>query len=449
MASLTRTVHSGGQSVQTITGSDGSVTQRVLEAQSRRVEAQVASNAQEPLITWNGNGRIKPVGANNSYRPRGVQANGGLGKGDPVQLNGGLVSATPSGGGNSTELQSQIKAQAETLAKTIKALPGQIGEGDPNTETTPGTKDVLPRYPGDFYFQASKGVTYAWDSDQEAQEPDPRWVPLFVAGLRNGNSPPTPSGDNLIGYYDGELYYDAGTGALWRWDADPSTDPPSPSWVCVAQSWNLGSGTPADESVFIDGAIAVSGDKIYTGSVANGWSELSAGGGGIQTSYLLVRTLSNPSSGAVAMQFQAFSGVTFDQIGANDGNDDEKILLPSAGVYEIQVKLSASCPGIIDNTYTGTWAFSCNLYNASGIQVAALPASGHPTHGNNAPGDTPSNAMQNARDTMYPTFWFDTTANQAAYATVFISYSLSRGGAPESQPSNATYQGRLMVKKLS
>ena len=246
MASLTRTVYGpDGRGLQTITGSDGSVTQRVLEAQSRRVEAQVTSNAQEPLVTWDGDGRIKPVGANDSYRPRGVQANTGLGKGDPVQLNGGLVSATPSNGGNSTELQSQIKAQAETLVKIAKNLPGQIGEGDPNTETTPGTKDVLPRYPDDTYYDESSGTLFVWDSDQESDPADPRWVPRHQLFQGFTGDPNNQGGSAIPVYLDGAI---AATSSGTIYTGDSATG-----------DWTLASGTEIEDMDLITDA----GDGSY------------------------------------------------------------------------------------------------------------------------------------------------------------------------------------------
>lgn len=383
MASLTRTVYgSDGRGIQTITGSDGSVTQRVLEAQSRRVEAQVASNAQEPLVTWAGDGRIKPVGANNSYRPRGVQANTGLGKGDPVQLNGGLVSATPSNGGNSTELQSQIKAQAETLAKIAKNLPGQIGEGDPNTEATPGTKDVLPRYPDDTYYDESSGTLFVWDSDQESDPADPRWVPRH----------------QLFQGFTG----------------DPNDQ--------------SGSAVP----VYLDGAIAVSGNKIYIGSVANGWSEFSSGGGGVQVSYLLSFTFANPPGGVVAMQFAAAS---FDNAGVFDASNNTRISLGS-GVYEIQLRLEANFPGLSDPDYVGRWVFTCNFFDDTDALVTTEGYSLHEGRVN--------------RHFLYPTFWINTVGTQISYATIFVSYGVYNGNQLISQPSSADYNfGRAIVKKLS
>ena len=246
MASLTRTVYGpDGRGIQTITGSNGSVTQRVLEAQSRRVEAQVASNAQKPLVTWDGDGRIKPVGANDSYRPRGVQANTGLGKGDPVQLNGGLVSATPSNGGNSTELQSQIKAQAETLAKIAKNLPGRIGEGDPNTETTPGTKDVLPRYPDDTYYDESSGALFVWDSDQESDPADPRWVPRHQLFQGFTGDPNDQGGSAVPVYLDGAIAANS-TGEIYVGNLSSG-------------NWKLASSDPIEDMDLITDA----GDGVY------------------------------------------------------------------------------------------------------------------------------------------------------------------------------------------
>lgn len=232
MASVTtRTAYTNGEAVETLRGSDGSVTQRVIEAQSRRIEAQLEAAAKSPYTLWDGNGKIKQVGGNAPYRPQQVQANSGLGKGDPVQDNGGLVSATPRAG-DTTELQAQIRQQAETLTTVAKALGGQFGEGDPNS-ADPNNADLLlarPRYPLD-------------------------------------------------------TYYDEASGTLFKWNDDSANNFANSQWVAFQQLYQGFSGDPGDQGgsaipVYVDGAIAINDDgDIYTGAVTgDGWT---AAGGGV------------------------------------------------------------------------------------------------------------------------------------------------------------------------
>ncbi|MGD1941878.1 MAG: hypothetical protein ACFB0G_11255 [Leptolyngbyaceae cyanobacterium] len=203
MASLTRTVYGpNGQAVETLTGSDGSVTERLLVAQESRFEAQMESNAQPPPVVWGGRGRIRQIGGNGTYRPRGVQANGGFGAGDPVQVNDGLVSATPRAG-NNREMEAHIAATEMAIYDLAGSLPGQYGNGDPNNETVQDIKDVLPRYINDTYYDLSSGTLFLWDSANE------EWEPLRQLFQGFTGNPNDQSGAAVPVYLDGAIAINA------------------------------------------------------------------------------------------------------------------------------------------------------------------------------------------------------------------------------------------------
>lgn len=207
MASLSTRTYIDGQTFETLQGSDGSVTERVLEANLNRYERQLEAASKEPLFQWAGDGKVKQVGGNNPYRPAGLQFNSGLGDGDPVTVSKGLVSATPSAG-NTIELQSQIKAQTDNLARVAKSLNGQAGSGDPNAETE-GIKNVLPRYPNDTYYDEASGTLFIWDSDQESDPADPRWVPRYQLFQGFTGNPNDQSGAAVPVYLDGAIAVNA------------------------------------------------------------------------------------------------------------------------------------------------------------------------------------------------------------------------------------------------
>ncbi|MBE7384364.1 MAG: hypothetical protein F6J95_023495 [Leptolyngbya sp. SIO1E4] len=134
---------SNGQVFETIRGSDGSVTQRVLDAVNGRIEGQVEAAEKEPLSYFAGGGKVKLLGANSAIAPRGIQANANLGVGDPVQLNGGLVSATPGLGSTQAELEAIISEQQKAIARLRSLL---IDEQNGAIESVQdGVYPIIPR----------------------------------------------------------------------------------------------------------------------------------------------------------------------------------------------------------------------------------------------------------------------------------------------------------------
>lgn len=323
--------------IQPLSGSDGSVTQQVIEAQSRRIEAQLAANAKEPLVVWDGDGRVKPVGANSGYRPRGVQANSGLGKGDPVQLNGGLVSATPSAG-NTAELSATLKGQAEQLAKLAKNLAGQSGAGDPNNETVAGIKDVLPRYPKDTFFDKDSGTLFEWDDDAANSYAAPKWVPLYQIFQGAFSAPDSGNADALAAtvYVDGAIAINA-DGQIYLGETT------TPGWTMLAGGGVLSlttdpttAGTPVQDNLLVINK--TNGDQYYADdSSPQVWVKQPSGGGGFDGIVFYHDALNvSVSFGQFALSTLNLSSWT---IGVNTGTywsagNPTRIVLP-VGLFEL------------------------------------------------------------------------------------------------------------------
>ena len=125
--------------VQPLPGSTGLSTQRLLEAWEQRIAGQVEASEQRPRAYYASGGRVEPLGANNPYRPRGIQSNANLAVGDPVQLNDGLVSATPVGANADTGLAAKVAQHEEAIARIrellIDELNGEIAAASDQTYT--------------------------------------------------------------------------------------------------------------------------------------------------------------------------------------------------------------------------------------------------------------------------------------------------------------------------
>ena len=120
-------------------GSSGLSTQRLLQAWENRIAGQIEAAEQTPRAYYAGGGRVEPLGANNPYRPRGIQSNANLAVGDPVQLNDGLVSATPTGSGVDTGLAAKVAQHEEAIARIrellVDELNGEIAAAADQTYT--------------------------------------------------------------------------------------------------------------------------------------------------------------------------------------------------------------------------------------------------------------------------------------------------------------------------
>ncbi|MEM6836253.1 MAG: hypothetical protein AAF609_05310 [Cyanobacteria bacterium P01_C01_bin.120] len=63
---------------------------------------------------------------------------------------------------------SDLIEQIDLLSRALVSLMGtNIGNGDPNAETTPGVLDVPFRYPNDRYIDLDTGLHYYWDATAE------------------------------------------------------------------------------------------------------------------------------------------------------------------------------------------------------------------------------------------------------------------------------------------
>ncbi|MEM9118519.1 MAG: hypothetical protein AAGD09_11620 [Cyanobacteria bacterium P01_F01_bin.56] len=176
--------------IPNLSGSDGSVTDRAIDAQNSRFENQLEATFKSPITLWDGNNKIRQVGGNSPYRPSQVQANGGLAKGDPVQNNSDIIGSTPATG-NIAELQAQLNAIASNLATAAKSLGTQIGAGDPN-QVTSGVLAVKPRHPNDRYIDLDAGLHYYWDVTAE------EWKLIPIREESDGHIPEAENGPVTI-----------------------------------------------------------------------------------------------------------------------------------------------------------------------------------------------------------------------------------------------------------
>lgn len=247
---------------------------QLIQTRQNAITLRDRQNARRPLAArYNEDGTITRSGGT-PERVRGRLANTSQSAGQRVPLVDGRVLGRSRAGTEAVE--TAISRIDDILVNLADSIPLRINQGDPNS----ASPAILPEYVEDLVYDAVNGILYVWDTDEDGDPPDPRWVPLFHAGVRNGAAAPIPSEANLTGEYDGQIYLSIDTGSSWRWDADLSSDPPAPSWVPIQQLWQGFTGTPS-VSVYIDGAIAINNaNQIYTGTTAGGWAEFSGGGGG-------------------------------------------------------------------------------------------------------------------------------------------------------------------------
>lgn len=263
-------------------GSRVVVEDRVVDAQSRRLKKTLDASRKELNYVYDQAGRIRPIGGR-AYPAKAIQTNSGMGRGDPVQVNQGLVSATPS--------SSALEEMAATLAyhgNILETLPQSLGvqwiTGDPNEPNSDGFLDFFPRVASDMAVDQETGASYYWNPNPDSGD-DPRWEPVpILAGLKAGIVDPNDSTDGEPGTYEGQTYFDFYSGTLFRWDADADASAPNPSWVPVVQVAQRINGDPNDQGgnsipIFLDGALAVNTEgQIYVGDISTGaWTK--AGGG--------------------------------------------------------------------------------------------------------------------------------------------------------------------------
>ena len=155
-------------------GSSGLSTQRLLRAWEDRITKQIEDSGKRPRAYYAGGGKVEELGANNSYRPRGIQSNANLAVGDPIQLNDGLVSATPTSGGASLELQGDIESLDESLLSVATSIGPQFGKGSPNEQVDDEGQPffIRPRRPFDVYHDLYTTRLWRWNTDAEE---DAKW----------------------------------------------------------------------------------------------------------------------------------------------------------------------------------------------------------------------------------------------------------------------------------
>ena len=213
---------------------DNLIFQNLAKAQAlrRKQEADQARAQRQPEVTGRATeydvttGDWKLALANGGSLRAQLNSNGQpLGR-VPIQRNpDSQVSTitTPPTAASLSDLISSIDALSRSL---VELMGLKVGSSDPNNETVTDILDVPPDYPNQLYWEDASGTLWRYDTEA----PDPKWSPLFQL-YQNFTGDPNDQGGNAI-------------------------------------------------PVRIDGAIAVTNDKIYTGTVADGWSEFGGGGGG-------------------------------------------------------------------------------------------------------------------------------------------------------------------------
>lgn len=203
--------------------------------------------------------------------------------------------------------------QIDTLSRQLVSLMGpNVASGDPNNQTIPGILDIPSRYPNDLYFDADSGTLWRYDTDSAAATPNPQWVPLFQL-LQNSDKPPTAT-------------------------------------------------------IYIDGAIAVATDgTVYTGTVSGGWSELSGGTAAPVSRLLLLTTF-----GAYITNVASFTTTTVDlnswglfEIQDTDNfwsvAQPQRIYFPATGIYQIKLISGGEMP-IFGSNLDSEWLLTWRIY---------------------------------------------------------------------------------------
>ncbi|HMA77878.1 MAG TPA: hypothetical protein VKP88_01935, partial [Candidatus Paceibacterota bacterium] len=174
-----------------------------------------------------------------------------------------------------------------------------------------------------------------------------------LMGIQYGNG--DPNNETVAGILDltprnsQDSFYDINSGTLYRWDNDVDSDPPAPEWVPVDQVYQGFTGDPNDQGgsaipVYVEGAIAVNdSNTIYTGTVADGWTEFSGGGGGaskviLDCQFCLQSLAHNSTSAPVDFTDITLDGVleVKDTDSYWSSSDPTKFFLPNPGnLYKV------------------------------------------------------------------------------------------------------------------
>lgn len=237
-----------------------------------RVRSDVKIRVTRRRPKYNTDGRITRPGGT-PERTRGNLANTGQRAGQTVSESGGEVLGQARAGNG--RVVAELKALQKQIIAITDSVPTRIIEGDPNSQNP----ELLPQYLDDIAYSRDTGVWYRWDTDEDAEEPAPQWVELFATGLRTGEGDPNDVANDppILGFHESDFYFDQESGTLFRWNADLSSDPPSPQWEPLQQLLQGFTGDPNDQGgsaipIYVDGAIAIRDDGTkFHGSIGGSW----------------------------------------------------------------------------------------------------------------------------------------------------------------------------------
>jgi hypothetical protein len=168
MARVSTTTFGGGEAVRRIT--DGTIRadtirSRTIQANTIRAATQIqiieeSASPNRPALAAEG-GRVRPLGAEDSLRPRRTVTDGAIPVGSPVGFAEGIAVGQPAGAPDTEALRRQMVEVARNRGFLI-------GTGEP--------EDVGARYAQDAYVDLDTGQLYYWRP--ETEEDEPRWEPL-------------------------------------------------------------------------------------------------------------------------------------------------------------------------------------------------------------------------------------------------------------------------------
>jgi hypothetical protein len=192
----------------------------INEQQKAIFQSLTIRGRREPRATYDAAGRIIRSGGT-AQRTRGRFSNAAQRAGRRVSVTDGNVQGQARN--DNGRVAADLQILTERVDKAVTTIPMQVGTGDPNNETTPGTLDVLPRYDADVFYDTDSGTFWRWFSDSESDPAEPEWVVVNQL-LQGFTGDPNDQGGSPIPVYvdgakairdDGTEFTGAITGDTW------------------------------------------------------------------------------------------------------------------------------------------------------------------------------------------------------------------------------------------